>query len=105
MSEFAITRGTGFHMTFANGITISVQFGPGLHADHYFHNPLFSTPSEWSSETAEVAAWDSTGAFLAIDSFLPQFSQFTQDNVVLDFLSTDQVAEIISILSRKEVEG
>ena len=32
---FRITGGKGFHITFANGYTISVQFGPGNYGDNY----------------------------------------------------------------------
>lgn len=32
---FKITRGSGFSITFANGYTISVQFGPGNYCDNY----------------------------------------------------------------------
>lgn len=37
MSGFAITRGKGFHVQFANGVTVSVQFGPHNYCDN---NPL-----------------------------------------------------------------
>jgi len=33
--NFAITDGKGFHMTFANGYTISVQWGRGNYCDNY----------------------------------------------------------------------
>lgn len=32
---FRITRGKGFHVSFPNGYTVSVQFGPGNYCDHY----------------------------------------------------------------------
>ena len=32
---FKITGGKGFHITFENGWTISVQFGPGNYCDNY----------------------------------------------------------------------
>lgn len=32
---FKNTRGTGFHITFDNGITVSVQFGAGTYSDHH----------------------------------------------------------------------
>lgn len=32
---FGITDGKGFHVTFENGWTISVQFGPCNYGDHY----------------------------------------------------------------------
>lgn len=32
---FKICEGKGFHITFANGFTVSVQFGPGNYCDNY----------------------------------------------------------------------
>jgi hypothetical protein len=32
---FGITECKGFHITFANGWTVSVQFGPGNYGDNY----------------------------------------------------------------------
>lgn len=32
---FCITAGKGFHVTFANGWTVSVQWGGGDYGDHY----------------------------------------------------------------------
>lgn len=31
---FAITGSRGFHITFQNGVTVSVQFGGGMHCDN-----------------------------------------------------------------------
>ena len=36
-----ITDGKGFQITFANGWTVSVQFGPGNYCDHYIGKPGF----------------------------------------------------------------
>ncbi len=35
MSGFKITGKTGFHVTFENGWTVSVQFGSGNYCDNY----------------------------------------------------------------------
>jgi hypothetical protein len=32
---FKIIEGRGFHITFKNGYTVSVQFGPSSYCDHY----------------------------------------------------------------------
>ena len=34
MGEFKITRGTGFHLTFSNGVSVSVQFGKGSYSEN-----------------------------------------------------------------------
>lgn len=52
-----ITRGKGFHMTFPNGWTASIQFGPGNYCEHY--NDVFDTTLTKMIESydAEVWAW------------------------------------------------
>ena len=62
---FKITSGKGFHITFANGYTVSVQFGPGNYCENYqksVPNPksyekLESECGEKGSKTAECAVW------------------------------------------------
>ena len=44
---FKITEGKGFHITFANGYTVSVQFGPDNYCDHYHKNSEKYPPEEW----------------------------------------------------------
>jgi hypothetical protein len=53
---FRITRQKGFHLTFNNGMTISVQFGVGNYSDNYDSVAEYNDPVE-PSRTAEVAAW------------------------------------------------
>ena len=42
---FEVTTGKGFHVTFENGWTVSVQFGPGNFCDNY-HMRVAAFPSE-----------------------------------------------------------
>ena len=53
---FKITDAKGFHITFDNGWTVSVQFGAGNYCDNY-DSPEYDKPAK-PSTTAEVAAWD-----------------------------------------------
>lgn len=56
---FRITGGKGFHVTFENGWTVSVQFGPGNYCDHY-DRQIFTEQAkcgEEGSSTAETAVW------------------------------------------------
>lgn len=39
MTGFRITGGRGFHITFENDVTVSVQFGPGNYCEHYDAHP------------------------------------------------------------------
>lgn len=64
---FASTQNKGFRMTFKNGITASVQWGPANYCDvrscapGSYDAPMKSESECWDSETAEVAAWDKDG--------------------------------------------
>lgn len=56
---FKITHGKGFHITFENGFTVSVQFGPGNYSDHYDANigRDESRCGKEGSHLAETACW------------------------------------------------
>ena len=56
---FRITGGKGFHITFANDYTVSVQFGPGNYCDHYDRNIGSDDEAcgKEGSTVAEVAVW------------------------------------------------
>jgi hypothetical protein len=55
-----ITSHKGFHITFKNGWTASVQFGPGNYCSNHdiweFDAP--KNAEVWESYDAEVAAWE-----------------------------------------------
>lgn len=56
---FRITAGKGFQMTFANGWTVSVQFGSGNYCEnrsYMYANKEVIERGE--SADAEIAAWD-----------------------------------------------
>lgn len=53
--EFKITGNKGFHITFPNGWTVSVQFGPGNYCEN--NDADFKLPKasdSWRSKDAEV---------------------------------------------------
>ncbi len=59
-----ITEGKGFHLDLPNGVTVSVQFGPGNYADQEVRNAGFDAPAKaaangefWGSNLAECAAY------------------------------------------------
>lgn len=54
---FKITNGEGFHITFANGYTCSVQWGPYHYCDHVSKEPC-------SARTAEIAYFKGTGPLI-----------------------------------------
>ena len=64
MSVFRITGGKGFHVTFENGYTVSVQFGGGNYCDNY--DMAIGTERNRSKEssTAECAVWAENGSLI-----------------------------------------
>jgi hypothetical protein len=62
---FAICEQKGFHVTFENGWTVSVQFGGGNYSDNYDHR-IGPGPVPHSA-TAEVAAWPNGGEMIRLD--------------------------------------
>ena len=65
MHGFRLTDGKGFHITFKNGWTISVQFGPGNYCDNYNMDIMsFRSSKDYGrveSFTAEIAFWGPDG--------------------------------------------
>ena len=84
-----ITEGKGFQMVFANGWTISVQFGYGNYGSNY-HNK--EKPGRvYDSETAEIAAWDAQGVWEKLGEY---------DDVV-GYVSTDEILAIMNRIAAK----
>lgn len=59
LSMFKITDGKGFQITFANGVTVSVQFGLGNYCSN--RNDEHLKYGSISCENAEIAVWDKNG--------------------------------------------
>ena len=75
-------------MTFANGITASVQWGAGNYCDNYFSKD-FSFSKEASSNTAEVAAWNENNEWVT-----NKFCDTCYD--VAGYLSPDEVLQFLN---------
>jgi hypothetical protein len=89
---FAITSHKGFHITFSNGVTVSVQFGPCNYCHEHRDNMDFGAPervARWESTDAEVAIWDK------YDKWITRAYRDDDDDV-LAHISPDEVAEIIA---------
>ena len=69
---FRITNKHGFHITFENGYTVSVQFGPGNYCDNY--NMRVGEDDELAgkqgSNTAECAMWQGEDELLPLPAFM-----------------------------------
>ena len=68
---FKITRKHGFHITFENGYTVSVQFGPGNYCDNYNRGIGYEDEicGEEGSTTAECAVWAQDGKLIECPLF------------------------------------
>lgn len=81
-----ITQSKGFQITFANGWTVSVQFGAGNYCER--RNADFGAPrtcDQWESSDAEIAAWDANGTLF----------HFDHDDVK-GYMNANEVAKFIS---------
>ena len=91
---FTSNSNKGFQITFENGWTISVQFGPGSYSSvrnltsyQEFDKPM-QTPN-WSSPDAEIAIWDKDGEWYNFGS-----------DVVKGHVTPNEVAEWIDKISK-----
>ena len=103
-----ITEGKGFHLDLPNGVTVSVQFGPGNYADQEVRNAGFDAPAEaaangefWGSNLAECAAyitgsnlsWVAVPGFTGpigdedVETFYDDVSGYMTIQEVLDFIN------------------
>ena len=84
-----ITRHRGFQMTFENGWTASVQWGPGTYTDHHYDTHQYDDPEyaeRWESTTAEVAAWPEGGSLIELEG----------GDTVRGYLTADQVLAFLN---------
>ena len=91
----------GFSMIFENKWEISVQFG----ATHYCSNRDSDSWKESEhrrhSKTAEVAIFSPNGAWWSYDEDMNKVVKAPEDTYVNGWLTTNHVANIISIISKK----
>lgn len=93
---FKITDNKGFHLSFDNGITVSVQFGRGNYCDNYTVGG-WEGPVEPSSN-AEVMVWDREGKTLPIPS---AEGEIPENADVVGYQSANDVARIINHFARQ----
>ena len=86
---FGITGSKGFHMTFGNGWTISVQFGPGNYCMNYGLRSYERLMRGLESVDAEIAIWDRDGNWF----------KFPSGDEVLGYVTPDFLARIIHTLA------
>ena len=107
-----ITEGKGFHLDLPNGVTVSVQFGPGNYADQEVRNAGFDAPAEaaangefWGSNLAECAAY-LTGTSLewvAVPGFTGPIGDDDSDTFyddVCGYMTVQDVLDFINLASQ-----
>ena len=96
MSRFSNNRGSGFHLTFDNNWTISVQFSGGHYCDNRnekwnFAQKQAAKYASISSSNAEIAVWSNRIG----DSDLI----WLENDTVRGWTSADEVAQVIHKVS------
>lgn len=94
-NHFKITEGKGFHLKFANGWAVSVQFGPANYCTNY--NEPISDESrvkcgQQGSMTAECAVFNPKGEFVTMPN----------DDTVQGHMISDDVAKLIARIQRRK---
>jgi len=98
---FRTCSNKGFQITFENGWTVSVQFGPGNYCEHHYKLNMtgkaagtFGVPKEGiESKDAEVAAWGEDGNWF----------KFKVDRVE-GYQSSAQVLAFMNKIARKRAK-
>ena len=95
--KFGISDGKGFHVEFANGWCVSVQFGPGNYCDNYsmrFDKDSQVAAGAKGSDTAECACIDPNGNMVQLPDFM--FSPACGTEVVSNRSTPEQVLRLLS---------
>jgi len=98
---FSITGKSGFHITFENGITISIQFSEHNYCDNkttsYSTMDNLSPNQNSRCENAEIAIWDKKNNWITQD-----FTEKSDSSGVAGWVDVEEVFEIIDRI--REVE-
>lgn len=91
--SFRSTMRKGFQLTFANGLTASVQWGAGNYCDNHFPKDFdFSCSKDAESNTAEVAVIKGS-EFLDANDFAPEECQSL--DTVCGYMTPEQVVDFL----------
>ena len=95
--SFKIIGGKGFHITFSNGITISVQFGESNYCERrnlsFYQSSGVVDVKVVESKNAEVALWNDE-SWITRKAFIEVFGEELNDDVK-GYVSSDEVASLI----------
>ena len=97
---FKITQGKGFHITFQNGYTVSVQFGAGNYCKgsgnpDLYNKRVYQEQVNIESPDAEVAVWKDGGDFIDLPQFgIDQVGGWKSPEEVLEILNWAKVQDV-----------
>jgi len=105
---FKITQNKGFHMTFANGYAVSVQWGRGNYCENQHCGVVWGEPVP-ACEDAEVAAFDPNGAFMHLSNGDDVMGRMSADEVLafMNAVAAIQEGEVLTsmpMLTHKETD-
>ena len=95
MSRFSNNRGSGFHLTFDNNWTVSVQFSGGHYCDNRnqkwnFAQKQAAKGDSISSSDAEIAVWNNSPSMEMV---------WLENDNVRGWTSANEVAQVIHKVS------
>ena len=105
----------GFHLDLPNGVTVSVQFGPGNYCDPDVSNAAFDAPKKaidgddyWGSNTAECAAYvaGSNLSWVAVPGFTGPIGDDDSDTFyddVCGYMTVQDVLDFINLASKLDL--
>lgn len=104
---FRSCENKGFQIEFANGYTVSCQFGGFNYCSKRTYDPddFFKERNErvWESEDCEVAIIDKAGEFVTGEVFELMQLDISNDEMVAGWVSAENVAKILAYVSELEV--
>lgn len=100
MKKFISTMRKGFHITFENGLSASVQWGAGNYCDNHFPKDMdFTCSKDAASNTAEVAVFKGNRLIDAT----PFVSGADGTDTVVGWLTPEQVVDfLVNVKNYKE---
>jgi len=106
--RFKITRSTGFHITFPNGITLSTQFGPGCYGDNYYMTfdeleKLVEEGKNIESNEVEIAIWDKNGKWITSQMIAELFPD-EDDNDIMAYVNIEKWLKIFHWCENRNIE-
>ncbi len=111
--DMRITGGRGFQLDLPNGVTVSVQWGPGNYCDSVCRNADVFAPAaaavngeDWGSDLAECAAFitGSDLSWISVPGYTGGGGGGAPGENVCGYLNVSQVLDFINLASKLNLE-